>query len=78
VNTFKKESLEPQGIYQVMLKSLISDIVTDVVQCVAIRTLLAFVNTSHFMAVHNESLKRFLPFSESSSLVASSSPYNWL
>ena len=32
----------------------------------------------HFMAVHGESLKRFLLFYKSSSVVASSSPYNWL
>jgi hypothetical protein len=30
------------------------------------------------MAVHGESLKRFLPFYKSNSLVDSSSPYNWL
>jgi hypothetical protein len=30
------------------------------------------------MAVHGESLKRFLLFYKSSSLAASSSPYNWL
>jgi hypothetical protein len=30
------------------------------------------------MAVHGKSLKRFLPFYKSSSLVASSSTYNWL
>jgi hypothetical protein len=30
------------------------------------------------MAVHGESLKRFLLFYESSSVVASSRPYNWL
>jgi hypothetical protein len=30
------------------------------------------------MAVHGESLKRFLPFYKSNCLVASSSPYNWL
>jgi hypothetical protein len=30
------------------------------------------------MAVHGKSLKRFLLFYKSSSVVASASPYNWL
>jgi hypothetical protein len=41
--------------YQVMLKSLITDTVTDVVECV--RTLLAFVRNQHFTALQGESLK---------------------
>jgi hypothetical protein len=62
-----------------MLKSLITVTVTDVVECIPknFARVCKDINTSWpYMA--SPSLKIFLPFYKSSSLIASSSPYNWL